>query len=247
MSSSSGMRAVILAGGRGTRLGPYTAVLPKPLAPVGDMPILEVLLRRLARAGVTHVALAVNHLASLIQAYFGDGRNFGLELEYVIEDKPLGTAGPLAGIAGLDRSFFVVNGDLLTDLDFADFAAAHARGGAAVTIALYRREVELDFGVIELGSDRQVLDYYEKPVHQHFISMGAYVMEPRVLRHVAPGERLDLPDLIRLLVRKGERVASYHHEGYWLDIGRPDDYSQAQKDFPRMRALLLGDGKETAI
>ena len=239
-SSASGMRAVILAGGLGTRLGPFTAVLPKPLVPLGDMPVLEVLLRRLAGFGVTRATLAVNHLASLIHAYFGDGRKFGIDVDYVVEDQPLGTAGPLAGIAGLDRSFFVVNGDLLTDLDFAALAAAHRRNDTAATIGLFRREIKLDFGIVKLDERQRVVDYIEKPTYDHFISMGAYVMEPAVLKYVEPGKRLDLPDLVRTLIRREQRVAGYFHEGYWLDIGRPEDYSQAQEDFPKMRERLLG-------
>lgn len=240
MSSSPGMRAVILAGGRGARLAPYTALLPKPLVPLGEMPVLEVLLRQLARAGVTRASLAVNHLASLIEAYFGDGRRFDLEVDYVIEDQPLGTAGPLAGIAGLDHPFLVINGDLLTDLDFRALWAAHVASGAVASIAIFQREIKLEFGVVEVGAAGEVLDYLEKPAHQHFISMGAYVMEPAVLRWIARGERLDLPDLVRRLVRDGERVATYLHRGYWLDIGRPEDYAQAQEDFPKMRVRLLG-------
>lgn len=239
-SDAAGMRAVILAGGLGTRLAPFTAVLPKPLVPLGDMPILEVLLRRLTLFGVAHATLAVNHLASLIRAYFGDGERFGIEIDYVVEDRPLGTAGPLAGIAGLDDSFFVVNGDLLTDLDFGALATAHRAGEAAATIALFRREIRLDFGIVELGERQRVVDYIEKPTYDHLISMGAYVMEPAVLRHIVPGKRLDLPDLVRRLIGGGQPVAGHLHHGYWLDIGRPDDYSQAQEDFPKMRERLLG-------
>jgi NDP-sugar pyrophosphorylase family protein len=240
-SSLAGIRAVVLAGGRGTRLAPFTAVLPKPLVPLGDMPVLEVLLRRLAQAGVARATLAVNHLASLIEAYFGDGSKLGIAIDYVTEDQPLGTAGPLAGIDGLDRSFLVVNGDLLTDLDFAALAAAHRQSGAVATIGLSRREIKLDFGIVEIDERGMVVDYLEKPTHDHLISMGAYVMEPAVLEHVERGRRLDLPDLVRALVGAKRRVASYVHQGYWLDIGRPEDYSRAQDDFPKLRARFFGD------
>ncbi len=242
MSSDLCDRAVILAGGRGTRLGAFTAVLPKPLVPLGDIPVLEVLLRRLSRFGVVRATLAVNHLASLIQAYFGDGRKFGIAVDYVAEDRPLETAGPLAGVDGFDRALFVVNGDLLTDLDFAALAAAHRDRSSIATIALYRREIKLDFGIVALDADQHVADYIEKPTYDHFISMGAYVMEPAVLRYIAARKRFDLPDLVRTLIAAGERVAAYVHRGYWLDVGRPEDYSQAQEDFPAMRASLLGEG-----
>lgn len=239
-SNLSEMRAVILAGGRGTRLAPFTAVLPKPLVPLGDMPVLEVLLRRLAHFGIRRATLAVNHLASLIEAYFGDGRKFGIDIDYVVEDSPLGTAGPLAGISGLDDRFFVMNGDLVTDIDFAAFAAAHAAGGGAATVGLYRREIKLDFGIVEIDDERRVVNYREKPTQTHYISMGAYVLEPSVLKYVSRNTPLDLPDLVHAMIRAKERVCTYVHEGYWLDIGRPEDYGRAQEDFLNMRSRLFG-------
>lgn len=233
-------RAVILAGGKGARLAPYTATFPKPLVPLGDMPILEVLIRRLARFDVVDVTLTVNHLASLLEAYFGSGERFGVRVAYSLEDEPLGTAGPLALVTGLDDTFFVMNGDLLTDLDYHAMLDAHRRSGALVTVGLYQRTHTVDFGVVEVDERGGISGYVEKPSFQYLVSMGVYVMEPSVLGFVMTGERLDLPELVNRLLEAGESVNTYLHTGYWLDIGRPDDYERAQADFPALKERLLG-------
>lgn len=234
------MRAVILAGGRGTRLAPYTTVLPKPLMPLGDMPILEILIRRLKRAGVSDVVLAVGHLAALLMAYFDHGERFGLPIEYSLEREPLGTAGALGLIEGLSDTFLAMNGDLLTDIDFAALVAFHREREATATVGLYQRDVKIDLGVISKNDADQITTYTEKPVFNFLVSMGVYVFEPEVLEFVPRGERLDVPDLIAAMVAAGRRVLGYEHHGYWLDIGRPDDYKKAQDDFPAIRTLLLG-------
>lgn len=234
-SDRDNRRAIVLAGGKGTRLAPYTATFPKPLVPVGDMPIAEVLLRRLRHFGIRRVTLAVNHLAALIQSYFGDGKRFGIEIDYAFEETPLGTAGPLRGISGLDAPFLVVNGDLLTDLDFSQLLDAHESSDASLTVATYERVLKSDFGVIEVTPGGNISGYQEKPEYRHLVSMGAYVVEPRALDRIPPGERFDLPDLVQSLLLAQEPIHAYRHIGYWLDIGRPDDYRQAQEDFLRLR------------
>lgn len=238
---SAPARAVILAGGKGTRLAPYTATFPKPLVPLGDMPVLEIVLRQLRNHGVTDVTLTVNHLATLLQAYFGDGERFGLRVEYSLEDQPLGTAGPLAQIGSLNGTFLVLNGDLLTDLDYSAMLAQHRQSGALVTVGLYERTHTVDFGVVETDADDCVRRYIEKPSYDYLVSMGVYVMEPAVLELIDAGERVDLPVLVQRLLERGMQVRSYRHTGYWLDIGRPDDYERAQNDFVTMRSLLLGE------
>jgi NDP-sugar pyrophosphorylase family protein len=232
------VRAVILAGGRGTRLAPYTTLLPKPLMPVGDMPIIELLVRRLSEAGVDRVTIAVGHLASLIQAYLGSQSNWGLEIDYSLETQPLGTAGPLALVPDLTERFLVMNGDLLTDLDFNALTATHEASGASATIGTYRRDVRIDLGVIKT-SQGLVVDYQEKPSFQFLVSMGVYVLEPGVLDLLTPGLPCDLPDLVKLLLARGGRVASHVHDGYWLDIGRPDDFERAQRDYEEIKTRLL--------
>jgi NDP-sugar pyrophosphorylase family protein len=233
------MKAVVLAGGKGTRLLPYTTILPKPLMPIGDMPILEVLLRQMKRGGVNHVVLTVGHLASLLRSYFGDGAQWGLDITYSQEQKPLGTAGPIALVQGLDKTFLVTNGDVLTTLSLRKLVAFHKQKGGIATIAAHRRQVKIDLGVIQWDGDDRVSGYIEKPTTDYTVSMGVYVFEPRVLEYIPVDEYLDFPDLILKLIASGEKVSGYTFDGYWMDLGRPDDYIQANEDFSRMKAQLL--------
>jgi NDP-sugar pyrophosphorylase family protein len=233
------MRAVILAGGRGTRLKPYTAVFPKPLVPIDDMPILEVVLRQLKFYGFSEVTMAVGHLAELLMAYFSDGSKLGLKIEYSREDKPLGTTGPLAFIPGLVETFLVMNGDVLTTLDYSDLLSYHQQKGGIATIAMHQRSVRIDLGVIEVNEDNELTNYIEKPSYHYRASMGIYVFEPGVLRYIRYGERLDFPDLVHLLLQNGEKVVGYPYDGYWLDIGHADDYERATEEFSRMRGEFL--------
>ncbi len=233
------MKAVILAGGRGARLAPYTKILPKPLMPIGDMPILEVLLRQLKRVGVDEAVITVGHLAGLLQAFFQDGDQIGLRIKYSLEDKPLGTAGPLSLLSGLDSTFLVLNGDVLTMLDFGDLLRFHAEHKAAATIAVHCRQIRIDFGVIECDGNNQIVGYNEKPTIEYMVSMGVYVFEPRVLTHIPHAQYLDFPDLVKKLIAAGEKVVGYPYTGYWQDLGRPDDYETATKDFEKMRNQFL--------
>lgn len=233
------MKAVVLAGGKGTRLAPYTTILPKPLMPIGEMPILEVLLRQMKRAGVNHVVLTVGHLASLLQAYFKDGSQWDLDVTYSSEQKPLGTAGPIAMVQGLDKTFLVTNGDVLTTLNLKKLIAFHKLKGGIATIAAHRRQVKIDLGVIQWDGDDRIKDYIEKPTNDYTVSMGIYVFEPRVLEYIPVGKYLDFPDLILKLIGNGEQVNGYIFDGYWMDLGRPDDYIQANNDFEKMKHQFL--------
>jgi NDP-sugar pyrophosphorylase family protein len=225
------MRAVILAGGRGTRLRPFTTNFPKPLVPVGDVPILEILLRQLKAAGVAEVSLLTGHLAYLLESYFGDGSALSMKIEYRRETEPLGTAGPLRALAGqVADDFFVMNGDLLTDVDFAALMRHHRDSGAAVTVSTYRRAEQIQLGVLKLDASGDVLGYDEKPTLQLDISMGAYAMSPAVLERI-PAGYYDMPQLILDLIAADQRVASRSHPGFWLDIGRVDDYARANEMF----------------
>jgi NDP-mannose synthase len=222
------LRTVILAGGKGTRLRPYTTVLPKPLMPVGDQPILEILVRQLIRAGSTRITIALGHLANLVQAVLGSGERFGVEIDYSLEDKPLGTSGPLSLIPGLTDTFFVLNGDILTDLDFRDLRRFHCENNAALTIASHRRKVHIDYGVLH-RDDHRLTRYVEKPVIDYEVSMGIYVFQPSVLGYIPNGEYLDFPDLVRTLLANQEPVYCYPYEGIWFDLGRPEDFDRAQE------------------
>jgi NDP-sugar pyrophosphorylase family protein len=238
------MKAVILAGGKGTRLAPYTTVFPKPLVPLGHRPILDIIVRQLAYYGITDIVLTVGYLAELIQAYFQTATD-GLPdvtLTYVKEPEPLGTAGSLALVDGLDDTFLVMNGDVLTSLNYADMIAFHRANGNALTIGIYDKTIPIDLGVIELDAAGGVTGYLEKPVKHFPISMGIYVYDPSVLGHITPGEHLDFPDLVARLLAAGEKVMGYRCTDYWLDIGNPGDYQRAQEQFERMPDRFLPGG-----
>jgi NDP-mannose synthase len=243
----SAIKAVILAGGKGTRLTPYTKILPKPLLPIGDMPILEILLRQLKRAGVEEAVLTVGHMAQLLQLFFQDGEGVGIKIRYSFENQPLGTAGPLSLVKDLDETFFVTNGDVLTTLDFAALADEHCRSGAAATIAMHQRQVKVDLGVIELGIHNQIIGYIEKPSYHYQVSMGIYIFEPRVLSYIPYNQYLDFPDLVLRLIDAGEKVLGYPFDGYWQDLGRPDDYEQAVVEFESLRGQILGPQLEEGV
>ena len=233
------MKAVVLAGGKGTRLAPYTKILPKPLMPIGEMPILEVLLRQMKHAGVEEVIMTVGHLAELMHAFFKDGSQWGLRISYSLEDSPLGTAGPISLIRNLDDSFLVTNGDVLTTLDLSKLIAFHKSQRATATIAVHRRQVKIDLGVVRLNGNWQINGYIEKPTYDYVVSMGIYVFEPRVLDFIPYEQYLDFPDLVLKLISAGEKVVAYPFDGYWKDLGRPDDYEQAAADFSHMQGLFL--------
>jgi NDP-mannose synthase len=235
------MKAIVLAGGKGARLLPYTTVLPKPLMPIGDMPILEIMLWQMKRAGIEEVILTVGHLAELLRAFFKNGEQFGLNIRYSYEEKPLGTAGPLSLIDTLDDTFLVTNGDVLTTLNLVDLVAYHRQSEAVATIAMHTRQVNVDLGVLEFGSDYLLTGYLEKPTYQYHVSMGIYVFEPRVLDHIPKNIYLDFPDLVLKLIGSGEKVIGYPFDGYWQDLGRPDDYEQAIAEFEQMRDQILPD------
>jgi NDP-sugar pyrophosphorylase family protein len=233
------MKVVILAGGKGKRLYPYTVVLPKPLMPVGDFPILEVVLRQLKNSHLTDVTLAVGHLGNLIQTFFGDGSKWGMNIEYSYEEEPLGTVGPLAGLKDLKKTFLVMNGDLLTTLDYLQLIDYHKKNKAIATVAAQKRSVDVDFGVIQKNEDERMVKYIEKPKLSYLVSMGIYVFEPRVLPLIPRGRKFDFPDLMQLLLQQEQKVAIYNSSDFWLDIGRPDDYHQAVDEFEKNRKKFL--------
>jgi NDP-mannose synthase len=232
-------QAVILAGGKGTRLAPYTVVFPKPLMPLGETPILEVVVRQLAAAGFDDVVLAVGHLAQLIESYFGDGSKWGIRLRYVREETPLGTAGAIALATGLDEPFLVMNGDILTTLDYAGLLDRHIASGAEMTVATVARKQVVDFGVIETDPAGRVTGYVEKPTTELLVSMGVNILSPSALDVMQPAERVDIPQLVLRLLERDRFVRSERFNGYWLDIGRHDDFAQAQAEFESMRGVLL--------
>lgn len=229
-----------MAGGRGRRLMPYTWVLPKPLMPVGDMPVLEMLLRQLAYYEFTEVVLAVGYRADYIQAFIGDGKKFGLSIRYSLETQPLGTAGPLGLIEGLDTPFLIMNGDLLTSLNFRQLMEEHLQRGATATVATYPQQMQISLGVIETDADNNFVEWREKPTYDVRVSMGISALAPEVLRYIPAGKPYDLPDLIRGLAADGQKVITYPFSGgYWLDIGRPEDYEKALREIDQIMPILL--------
>jgi len=236
------MRAVILAGGTGSRLKPFTFTIPKPLVPIGEMPIIEILIRQLAGQGFKRITISVGHLAQLIRAVCGDGSQWGVELDYVEEEQPLGTAGCLSLIGDIDDSpILVVNGDTPTDLDFAEVVREHPLE-AGIAICTNRREVPIDFGVVEVTDDSLLLAYREKPTLDYLVSMGVYVLSPWVIADRIPvGWRLDMPDLIRGLMAGGSPVRAHGSDVYWLDLGRIDDLEQGDAVFRSERGRFLPD------
>jgi NDP-sugar pyrophosphorylase family protein len=233
------MQAVILAGGKGTRLKPYTTVFPKPLMPVGDHPILEVVVRQLKKFGFDRAVLAVGPQHEMFRLFFENGEKWGLRIDYALEDRPLGTAGPLRNLRDLDEHFLMMNGDILTDLDYRRLMEFHHGHGHPLTIVTHRRVVDIDYGVLETGEDGTLLGYTEKPRLTYTVSMGVYVVSRRVIELIPEGRPFDFPELVQALLREGQKVVTYPYEGYWLDIGRPDDYAQAVEDFERRKTEFL--------
>lgn len=226
---------VIFAGGKGTRLRPFTACLPKPLVPIGDMPILEVVLRQLADHGFQNVTLSLGHMSELIRAYTSTTawNNIGLDISTVDEEAPSGTAGSLARVPGLDGTFMAMNGDVLTNLDYGALVQSHMDSGALLTIAAHNKELRIDLGVLEADAQGRLTGYIEKPIQNYKVSMGVYVYSSEVLNFIEKDKYLDFPTLVQQMIARGEHVNIYQNEAFWLDIGRPEDYAQAQDIFER--------------
>jgi NDP-sugar pyrophosphorylase family protein len=240
-SAHDGLTAVLLTGGRGTRLAPLTTVFPKPLVPLGEKPVLEILLRQLARHRFRDVVLSTGYLAELLMAVVGDGSKYGVNVSYRHEEQPLGTAGPLALLRDrLSDPFLVMNGDLLTTLSFTALLDFHRREKNDATVAVFPREVRIDFGLIERDESGRFAGYREKPVYRFEVSMGVYAMNRSVLAHIEDGVKLDMPELISRVHAAGGRVGCYREDCYWLDIGRMDDYASAQQQFESNAAMFLG-------
>lgn len=231
-ATAMAIEAVILAGGRGTRLRPFTVTVPKPLLPLGDRPIVDIVLRQLAADGFRHVCFSLGYMAPLFQNFFGDGSALGLKIDYFVEDEPLGTAGALTLIDDLAEHFVVQNGDTLTDLDYRALLDAHVAGGAAATIFSQGVEDFVDYGIVEFDGDRRLTAYHEKPTRRYHVSTGIYALSRSLVQMAAAGVRLDMPDLLRDAMEAGMPVACHVQEGaYWRDIGRFDHYEAATKDF----------------
>lgn len=241
MAARLPVTAVMLAGGVGSRLYPYTAFIPKPLVPIDKDAIAEILLRQLVHHGVERVIVSIGHLGHLIEAVLGDGARHGVELIYQREAQPLGTVGPLALAATLlPENFLVLNGDVLSDIDFSAIRHQHVASGQTLTVATFRREVRSEFGVLETDAAGRVVAFKEKPAIQHQVSMGVYAMNRRVLSYFKPGQRFGFDDLVLAMLARGDPIGTFAWDhGRWLDIGRPEDYAEAQETFRRDRGSYL--------
>lgn len=232
--------AVLLAGGKGTRLVPYTLTIPKPLVSVGEYPILEIILRQLKLAGFTDIYIAVNHMANMIEDYFGDGSRLGLRIQYFLETKPLGTMGPLIHMEqSLPESFLVMNGDILSDIDFAEFLDSHQKSDAIFSISAKARELKVDYGVLHMDAGGMLCGMEEKPVLRYLVSMGVYAVNKSVIQYIPKDEYFGFDTLMAKLMKVKQPVRVNQFAGYWNDIGRPEDYERAIKDIDSLTATFL--------
>ena len=236
---SKSKQAIILAGGKGRRLEPYTTCVPKPLMPIGDQPILEIVVKQLRCYGFSRIIMAVGHLSGLIQAYFGDGRRFGVKIDYSLEEEPLGTVGPLQLIQKLDKDFLILNGDLITDIDFGAFFNRHLKTKNLCTIGVYNKEHKVNLGIIKFDHSHNIKDYIEKPSVKYPVSMGIYGFNKRILSFIPDKKRYDFPDLVRRLIREKQKIGAYFHKGYWCDIGNHEDYRRINQELKAVRKRLF--------
>jgi NDP-sugar pyrophosphorylase family protein len=232
-------RAVILAGGKGTRLKPFTISMPKPLVPVGDIPILEIIIKQLSYYGFKSITITVNHMADLIIAFFGNGSKWDVEIDYSLEDIPLSTMGPLKLIKDLPDDFLILNGDVLTDLDFSDFFDFHCKNKNIFTISSFQREQKSEYGVLELTNELKLSGFKEKPIVLYDVSMGIYAANKKILEIIPENIPYGFDHLMLELIKRQELASVRKFSGYWLDIGRPDDYEIATEEFEKQKGLFL--------
>lgn len=223
-------RAIILAGGKGTRLKPYTISLPKSLVPIGDVPILEIIIQQLKKFGFDHITITINHFAEMIQAFFGDGKKWGVKIDYSLEEKPLSTMGPLSLINDLPDNFLIMNGDILTNIDFNTFYNDHIRRDRNFTIAAYKRLDKVEYGVLHKNEKSELIKFEEKPINEYLVSMGIYMMNKNNLKYIPKNTFFGFDHLMNTLIENNILPNIYEFDGYWLDIGRPDDYEKAISD-----------------
>jgi NDP-sugar pyrophosphorylase family protein len=230
-------RAIILAGGKGTRLKPYTVAIPKPLVPVGDKPILEIIILQLKKHGFTHITIAVNHLAEIIKAFFGDGIKWDIRIDYVSESKPLSTMGPLTLVEDLPENFLVMNGDVITDLNLSEFYHFHVKNNNNFTIGSIKRIDRIDYGILKKDENNKLIKFDEKPLYEFLVSMGIYMVNKKVVDYIPKDEFFGFDHLMNLLIEKYEYPSIFEYNGYWLDIGRPDDYEKAVNEIDKIISL----------
>lgn len=234
-------RAVILCGGKGKRLKPFTTVFPKSLMPIGELPILEIVIKQLSKFKFNHITLAVNHQARMIETFFGDGSKWNVKIDYSLESKELSTMGPLRLINDLPENFLVMNADVLTDLNFKNFFDAHVKNKNIFTISSHSRTENIDYGILEINSKSNLKKFSEKPNEKYLVSMGIYALNNTILNYIPKNRKFGFDDLMISLIKKKIKVSVKNHKRYWLDIGRPKDYSEAIEVFENHRKLFIDD------
>lgn len=241
------MKAIILAGGQGTRLAPYNTVFPKPLVPLGDRPILDIIIQQLQHYNFNPIYLSLGYLAELIEAYikYGSPHIEKDKIEFIRETEPLGTVGSLALVPNLKETFLVINGDVLTTLDYKKLVNYHRENGALLTVAMHKRDVKIDLGVLDVNKANEVMKISEKPILHYNVGMGVYVYEPDILKYITPGKYLDFPNLVCKMLDQGDKVVGYPSDDYWLDLGTHTDYSKAQEEFEGLKDKLIHRRKES--
>ncbi|HSA06689.1 MAG TPA: sugar phosphate nucleotidyltransferase [Candidatus Gastranaerophilales bacterium] len=234
-------RAVILAGGKGARLRPYTVVLPKPLMPIGDYPVLEVIVKQLINCGFDYLTMAVNHQADIIKAFFGNGEKWNIKIDYALENKPLSTMGPLKLIDNLPENFIVMNGDILTDLNYSDFLEHHSKNQNAFTVSTFAKSLKSEYGILEINENNEIIHFQEKPFIKHTVSMGVYALNKKVLDLIPYNQSYGFDNIMYDFIRTGSFASAKNHNGYWLDIGNPNDYMLAIDLFENNKEIFLGE------
>lgn len=228
------MQAVLVAGGKGKRLQPYTLTIPKPLIPIGNEPIMEVIIRQLLKCGFNKIHVCIGYMGELIQSYFGNGSKYNISITYSHETKPLGTVGPIALVDSLEDHFIVMNGDTLCDINYENFLNLHAKSGSPLTIATYAKKVKIELGVMEFDSDNKLKAYIEKPTLPYNVSTGIYAMSREILSFIPKNEYFDFPTLVKLLLEKKIGVQTIEHKGVWHDLGSIESFESALEDYNKL-------------
>ena len=236
------MQAILMAGGKGTRLRPFTNILPKALVPIGEISILEMVLQQLHRNGFKKIIIAVGHKAELIMAVIGNGNRFGLDIKYHYEDKPLGTIGALADLDDLEDNFLVMNGDICTNMSFRAFYQAHVESGAVGTVGTYRRFEKIELGILTPDEKNwKIVGFQEKPTYEFLVAMGVNAFNRSILKFIPKGKFFGFDDLMNKIVEENIDVRAFLFDGVWHDIGRVDDYEKMLKEFKVTPNIYLPD------
>ncbi len=233
------MQAIILAGGKGTRLFPYTVSIPKPLIPIGDTPIIEIVLRQLSYFGFTNITLALGYMADMMQAFVGDGAKYGVSIRCSLETKPLGTIAPLKLMNHLEENFLVMNGDLLTDINYRELYDFHMKHGCKATVATYTKKTKLQLGVLDADDNGKIVGFREKPVLENKVSMGVYMFNRSIVDFIPEDLYFGFDSLMYALIDKKDKVYSFPFDGRWYDIGMHEDLVTASEEFLANKSIYL--------